>query len=135
VHDSDLDPVLLELVKIRASQINRCAHCLEMHNTSARALGEDQARLDLVIAWSEAGCFTAQERAALAWCEALTLLSATGAPDDVYNEVAEVFDPAQVVELTFAIVAINAWNRLNVALRIPVSDYARRLQATPADDA
>jgi AhpD family alkylhydroperoxidase len=136
VHDSDLDPGLLELVKIRASQINRCARCLEMHNKDARARGESQDRLDVVAAWSEAGCFSAQERAALAWCEALTLIADTGAPDDVYDAVSEVFEPAEIVVLTLAITAINAWNRLNVGLRIPAGGYESRLRpAATADDA
>ena len=126
VHDSDLDPALLELVKIRASQINRCAHCLEMHNRNARAHGESQDRLDLVAAWAEAECFTPRERAALAWCEALTLVAETGAPDDVYDAVSQVFEPAHIVVLTLAIVAINGWNRLNVGLRIPPGGYAPR---------
>jgi AhpD family alkylhydroperoxidase len=128
VHDSTLEPRLLELVKIRASQINGCARCLEMHTTEARRLGEDQARLDLVAAWSEAGCFDARESAALAWCEALTLVAATGAPDDVYGRVAEQFEPPEVAALTLAIVAINSWNRLNVGLRIPTGGRT----ATPA---
>ncbi|MGE0308355.1 MAG: carboxymuconolactone decarboxylase family protein [Acidimicrobiia bacterium] len=93
VHDSDLNPRLVELVKIRASQINGCARCLEMHTKDARALGEEQDRLDLVATWPEAGCFSEQERAALAWCEALTLIAQTGAPDAVYDDVANHFEP------------------------------------------
>ena len=126
VHDSGLDPRLLELVKIRASQINGCARCLEMHTKDARALGEDQDRLDLVVAWPEAGCFSEQERAALAWCEALTLIAQTGAPDDVYDGVAKHFEPEEIAVLTLAITAINAWNRLNVGLRIPAGGYVSR---------
>lgn len=129
VHDSTLEPRLLELVKIRSSQINGCARCLEMHAADARKLGEDQARLDLVAAWSEAGCFDARESAALAWCEALTLVAETGAPDDVYARVAEQFAPEEVAALTLAIVAINSWNRLNVGLRIPPAGAA-----TPANE-
>jgi AhpD family alkylhydroperoxidase len=119
VHDSTLDPRLLELVKIRASQLNGCARCLEMHAAAARRLGEDQARLDLVAAWSEAGCFDARESAALAWCDALSLCASTGAPDEVYERVAAEFEPSEIAALTLAIVAINSWNRLNVGLRIP----------------
>lgn len=121
VHDSDLDPKLLELVKVRASQINGCAHCLEMHADSARSFGEDQRRLDLVAAWSEAGCFSEQECAALAWCESLTVIAETGAPDDVYDAVSKHFNEGQVVALTIDVVAINSWNRLNVGFRIPPS--------------
>lgn len=91
VHDSDLDPRLVELVKIRASQINGCARCLEMHTKDARALGEEQDRLDLVATWPEAGC--------------------------VYDDVANHFEPTEVAVLTLAITTINAWNRLNVGLR------------------
>ena len=119
VRESDLNPRLVELVKIRASQINGCARCLEMHTKDARALGEEQDRLDLVATWPEAGCFSEQERAALAWCEALTLISQTGAPDAVYDDVANHFEPTDVVVLTLAITTINAWNRLNVGLRVP----------------
>jgi len=119
VHNSDLDPKLLELIKVRASQINGCARCLEMHTDSARKLGEDQHRLDLVGVWSEAGCFTDRERAALAWCESVTLIAGTGAPDEVYDAVAKHFAPGQVVALTLAISAINTWNRMNIAFRIP----------------
>jgi AhpD family alkylhydroperoxidase len=123
VHDSDLDPRLLELVKIRASQINRCAHCLELHTTNARAVGEDQYRIDLVAAWTEAGCFSQREQAALAWCEALTLIADSGAPDDVYDRVAENFEPPAIAALTLAIAGINAWNRLNVGLGVPAGGY------------
>lgn len=123
VHSSGLDPRLLELVKIRASQINGCARCLEMHNKDARAIGEDQGRLDLVATWAEAGCFSDAERAALAWCETLTLIADTGAPDDVYEAVTTEFEPAEIAALTLAITTINAWNRLNVGLRVPAGGY------------
>lgn len=121
VHRSDLDPRLVELVKVRASQINGCAHCLEMHTAGARALGEDQQRLDLIAVWPEAGCFSVQERAALGWCEAVTSIADKGAPDAVYDAVAQHFQPAQIVALTLAIAAINAWNRMNIAFRISTS--------------
>jgi AhpD family alkylhydroperoxidase len=123
VHDSTLDPRLVELVKVRASQINGCARCVEMHTKDARAIGEDQERLDLVAVWSEAGCFSPAERAALGWCEALTDIAHRGAPDDTYTEVAAHFDPEQVVALTLAVAAINAWNRLNVAFAINTGGY------------
>jgi AhpD family alkylhydroperoxidase len=119
VHDSRLDPRLLELVKLRASQINGCARCLEMHTDEARALGEDQRRLDVVAAWREASGFTPRERAALGWCEALTLVASSGAPDSVFAEVEAQFDPAEITALTFAITNINVWNRLNVGFRVP----------------
>jgi len=115
-----LEPGLLELVKIRASQINGCTYCLAMHNRDARARGEHATRLDTVAAWREAPYYTARERAALAWCEALTELPRTGAPDEVYSAVEMEFSPAEIAALTFAIVAINGWNRLAVGLRSDV---------------
>lgn len=126
VHGSGLDWRVAELVKIRASQLNGCAYCLDMHLKDARALGEDQARLDLVAAWRDAECFTERERAALEWCESLTLLADTGAPDESYDAVAAVFDAEEQVALTLAIVAINGWNRLNVGFRTPPGDYVSR---------
>ena len=123
VESSTLEPLLLELVKQRASQINGCAYCLDMHTKDARAIGEDEQRLHLVAAWREAPFFTPRERAALAWTEALTLLPATGAPNDVYEAMACQFDPAEQVALTLAIVAINGWNRLAVGFRRPVGSY------------
>ena len=115
-----LEPGLLELVKIRASQINGCTYCLAMHNRDARARGEHATRLDTVAAWREAPYYTSRERAALAWCEALTDLPRTGAPDEEYAAVEKEFTPAGVAALTFAIVAINGWNRLAVGLRSDV---------------
>jgi AhpD family alkylhydroperoxidase len=117
VRSSTLEPELLELVRVRASQINGCTYCLAMHNRDARARGEHQTRLDTVAAWREAPYYTARERAALAWCETLTELARDGAPDEVYASVDAVFSPAEIAVLTFAIVAINGWNRLAVGLR------------------
>ncbi|MGH2928083.1 MAG: carboxymuconolactone decarboxylase family protein [Solirubrobacteraceae bacterium] len=123
VRSSGLEPSLLELVKLRASQINGCAHCLDMHSKDARARGEDEQRLHVLAAWRQAPFYTPRERAALAWCEALTLVSQTGAPDDVYAEVEQQFTPEEIAALTVQIVAINGWNRLAVGLRSPVGDY------------
>jgi AhpD family alkylhydroperoxidase len=123
VRASGLEPLLLELVKVRASQINGCARCLEMHTKDARALGEDQERLDLVAVWEEAPCFTSREHAALGWCEVLTRIGDTGVPDESYRAVEEQFDEREIVELTLAVATINAWNRLNVGLGAPVGDY------------
>jgi AhpD family alkylhydroperoxidase len=120
VHSAALEPELLELVRIRASQVNGCAYCLAMHNRDARARGEHQTRLDTVAAWREAPYYTARERAALNWCETLTKLPGTGAPDDVYAAVEEAFSQEEIAALTFAIVAINGWNRLAVGLRSDV---------------
>ena len=123
VHASTLEPELLELVKMRASQLNGCAYCLDMHSKDARARGEDEQRLHVLAAWHEAPFYSARERAALAWCEMLTLLPEAGAPDDVYSALEQVFDEEEIVALTLAIVAINGWNRFAVGLRSPVGDY------------
>ena len=121
VHSAALEPELLELVRIRASQLNGCTYCLAMHNRDARARGEHQTRLDTVAAWREAPYYTARERAALAWCEALTDLPRAGAPDDVYAAVEAEFAQEEIAALTFAVVAINGWNRLAVGLRSDVT--------------
>lgn len=123
VEASSLDPKLRELIKLRASQINGCAYCVDMHTKDATAIGEDPQRLHLVAVWREAPVFSPRERAALAWTEALTLLPETGAPDDVYDEFARQFTPPEQVALTLAIVAINGWNRLAVGFRQPVGVY------------
>lgn len=123
VSASTLEPALRELVKLRASQINGCGYCIDMHTKDARAMGEDEERLHLVSAWREAPSFSPRERAALAWTEALTLLADTGAPDDAYDAMAAEFDPAEQVALTLAIIAINGWNRLAVGFRQPVGSY------------
>jgi AhpD family alkylhydroperoxidase len=131
VRSSALEPLPLELVRQRASQINGCAYCLNMHTKDARAIGEDEQRLHLAAAWREAPFFTSRERAALGWTEALTLLPDTGAPDDVYEAMARVFDPAAQVGLTLAIVAINGWNRLAVGFRRPVGSYVSHRHLEP----
>ena len=125
VRGCGLEPTLLELIKIRASQINGCAYCLDMHTKDARARGETEQRLYLISAWREAPCYSGRERAALAWTEALTGIAAThDVPDAVYEEARRHFDEKALVDLTLAIVAINGWNRLNVAFRTRVGDYA-----------
>lgn len=131
VGESSLEPKLLELVKVRTSQINGCAFCLDMHTKDARAIGEAEQRLHLVAVWREAPGFSDRERAALAWCEALTLLPQTGAPDEVYQEAARVFSPEEIVALTLAVVAINGWNRFAVGMRTPVGSYVSA--RTPAE--
>jgi AhpD family alkylhydroperoxidase len=123
VRRSGLEPSLLELVKLRASQLNGCAYCLDMHSKDARAQGEDEQRLHVLAAWRETPFYSPRERAALAWCEALTLLPQTGAPDDVFDAVEAQFSTEEIAALTFQIVAINGWNRLAVGLRTPVGDY------------
>jgi AhpD family alkylhydroperoxidase len=123
IASSSLEPTLLELVKVRASQINRCAFCLDMHTKDARAIGEDEQRLHLVAVWREAPGFSERERAALAWSEAVTLLPESGAPDDVYDALRPVFSEEEIVALTLAIGLINVWNRLSVGFRRPAGDY------------
>jgi AhpD family alkylhydroperoxidase len=128
VDTSSLEPLLCELIKVRASQINQCAFCLDMHTKDARSLGESEQRLYLVASWRETALYSPRERAALAWTEALTLLPELGAPDAVYAGVAEVFTQEEQVALTLAIVAINAWNRLAVGFATPAGGYVSRLR-------
>lgn len=115
VRNSGLDPRLYELVKIRASQLNGCAYCLDMHNRDARKAGEGQRRLDVLSAWREAPeLFTDVERAALAFTEAVTRISDAGVPDQVWDDLARHFDEAGIVHLLMAVATINVWNRLAV---------------------
>ena len=123
ISESGLDPKLVHLVKMRASQINGCAYCLDMHSLDARAEGESEQRLYTLDAWRETPFFTDRERAALAWTEALTLISHTHAPDDVYDEVKKQFSEKEIVDLTFAIGTINLWNRLAISLRAVPGRY------------
>jgi AhpD family alkylhydroperoxidase len=124
VHNSGLEASLLELVKSRASQINGCAWCLDMHTKDARARGETEQRLYLLPVWREAPCYTERERAALAWTEAVTNIAAThDVSDEVYAQARAQFDEKALVDLTLAIIAINGWNRMNVAFRTKVGDY------------
>jgi AhpD family alkylhydroperoxidase len=117
VQKSGLDPKLVELVKIRASQINGCAFCLNMHVVEAREGGETDARMHVLAAWHESPYFTARERAALAWTEALTLVADSHVPDEAFAEASAQFDEGELAQLTSAIVTINAWNRIAVAYR------------------
>jgi AhpD family alkylhydroperoxidase len=117
VAGSGLEKSLIELVKMRASQINGCAFCLDMHSKDARANGETEARLYLLNAWHESSLYSERERAALAWCDALTLVAETHAPDDVYRQLAAQFTEAEQVKLTMLIGAINSWNRLAIGMR------------------
>jgi AhpD family alkylhydroperoxidase len=117
IRNSGLELPLLHLVKMRASQINGCAFCLHMHSRDARAHGESEERLYLLNAWRESPLFTARERAALAWTEALTLIAETHAPDEVYEEVRRHFSEEETAQLTLAIGMINLWNRTAIGLR------------------
>lgn len=113
---SGIDPGLYELVKIRASQVNGCAYCLDMHLHDARAAGEDQRRLDVLSAWREApSLFTEQEQAALALTESATLVADGGVPDDVWDEAVRVLGEQGVAQVLVAVVVINSWNRMAVA--------------------
>ncbi len=123
VRNSGLEPALLELVKMRASQINGCAYCLDMHSKDARANGESEQRLYALTAWRETPFFTDRERAALAWTEAVTLISESHAPDEVYEEARQRFTEQELVNLTMAIVAINGWNRLAIGFRAVPGTY------------
>jgi AhpD family alkylhydroperoxidase len=117
LHGCGLDPALLELVKLRASQINGCAFCIDMHSKDARARGEAEQRLYGLTAWREAPYYTDRERAALAWAEAVTEVSHTHVPDDVYDLARQQFKEKELVDLTLAVIAINSWNRLAISFR------------------
>jgi AhpD family alkylhydroperoxidase len=121
--ESGLDPKLVHLVKMRASQINGCAYCLDMHSIDARAAGESEQRLYTLDAWREAPFFTDRERAALAWAESLTLIAQTHAPDDVYEDMRKHFTEKEIVDLTFVVGAINLWNRLAISSRAVPGHY------------
>jgi AhpD family alkylhydroperoxidase len=129
VRNCGLDHSLLELVKLRASQINGCAHCIDMHTKELRADGESEQKLYLLNAWRESPLYTDRERAALAWTEAVTLLATSQVPDDVYEQARENFSEEELVNLTYALVAINGANRLNVAFRTVPGTYQVRRRA------
>ena len=120
---SGLEESLLELVRTRASQINGCAYCLDMHIKDARARGESEQRLYLLDAWRECPIYSERERAALLWTEAVTLIADDRVPDAVYEEVRKSFSDNELLALTMAVIAINAWNRLNIALRTGPGAY------------
>ncbi|MCC7286207.1 MAG: carboxymuconolactone decarboxylase family protein, partial [Burkholderiaceae bacterium] len=117
---------ILELVKMRVSQINGCAYCLDMHSKDARAAGETEQRLHVLAAWREAPFYSERERAALAWAEALTLVAKRGVPDALYEQVREQFSEKALVELTLAVIAINGWNRLAIGFRSEVGGYVAK---------
>ncbi len=123
IDHSGLERSLVKLVEVRASQINGCAHCIEMHTKDAKAEGESDERLHLLNAWREAPYYSDRERAALLWCETLTLIAEHGVPDDVFEEVHEHFSDEELVNLTLAIVTINGWNRFAIGFRADVGNY------------
>ncbi|WP_028620600.1 carboxymuconolactone decarboxylase family protein [Pseudomonas sp. Ant30-3] len=112
-----IEPALLHLIKIRASQVNGCAFCTDMHSLDARRLGETERRLYAIVVWRDSNFFSLRERAALAWTEAVTLLAETRVPDAVYAEAREQFSDGEMVDLTIAVNTINSWNRLAVSFR------------------
>jgi AhpD family alkylhydroperoxidase len=118
-----LEPALLDLVRLRASLINGCAYCVDVHSQDARARGETEQRLFAVPVWRETPFFSDRERAALAWTEAVTEIGRAGVSDGLYAEARALFSEKEVVDLTMAIIAINAWNRLAVPFRRTVGDY------------
>jgi AhpD family alkylhydroperoxidase len=120
---SGLDHKLLLLIKMRASQINGCAFCLDMHSIDARAGGETEQRLYALNAWAETPFFSDRERAALAWTEAATNVSQTHVPDEVFEEVKKHFNEKEIVDLTLAIAMINLWNRVAISLRSVPGHY------------
>ena len=123
VRESDLEPPLLELVRIRASQMNGCAYCLDMHSKDARAAGETEQRLHTLTAWRETAFFTDREQAALEWTESVTDVAHSHVPDAVYELVRKHFTEAELVNLTMAIVAINGWNRIAISFRTVPGTY------------
>jgi AhpD family alkylhydroperoxidase len=123
LHDCGLESSLLGLVRMRASQINGCAYCLDMHSKDARAAGETEQRLYLLSAWQEAPCYSERERAALTWTEALTKITEGHVSDEVYTVVREQFKEKELADLSLAIVAINGWNRMSISFRKEVGGY------------
>lgn len=123
LHDCGLEEALLNLIYLRASQINGCAYCLDMHWKDLRASGESEQRLYLLDAWRESPFFTDRERAALEWTEALTLITNGHVPDEIYEKVRQHFNDKELSDLTLAVVSINGWNRLNISARTVPGDY------------
>ena len=124
-----LDHMLLELIKLRASQINGCAHCIDMHTKELRADGESEQKLYLLNAWRESPFYSERERAALAWTEAVTLVTDGHVPDEVYATARAQFSEAELANLTMAVIAINGANRLNIAFRTVPGSYRAKVRA------
>jgi len=123
VRSASIEKPLIELVKTRASQINGCAYCLDMHTKDARAAGETEQRLYALAAWRETPFFSERERAALEWTEALTLVHVNHAPDALYERVRQFFGDKEIIDLTMAVIAINGWNRLAIAFQPEPGSY------------
>jgi AhpD family alkylhydroperoxidase len=130
--ESGLEHRLIHLMKMRASQINGCAYCIDMHSKDARAIGETEQRLYELDAWRETPFYNDRERAALSWTETLTLVSETHVPDAAYDEVRKHFSEKEIVDLTLVVMTINAWNRLAIALRAVPGHYRPAASAASA---
>src|SRR5689334_14790246 len=126
LHRCGLEAPLIHLVKMRASQINGCAYCLDMHSKDLRALGESEQRIYLLDAWEESPFYSERERAGLAWTDALTRITDGHVPDDVYERVRAHFSEKELVDLTLVVTTINAWNRLSIAMRSVPGSYEPR---------
>lgn len=126
VRESGIESSLLELIKLRASQINGCAFCIDMHWKDARAAGESEQRLYSLDAWRETSFYSERERAALAWTEAVTLIAENHVPDELYEQTRQHFSEEELVNLTMAVVAINGWNRLSISFRAEAGTYQPR---------
>ena len=125
---------LLNLIYFRVSQINGCAYCLDMHSKDLRAEGESEQRLYMLDAWREAPLYTGRERAALAWAEAVTVLTAGNVPDEVYEEVRQQFSEEELIDLTLGVIAINSYNRINIAFRTTAGTYQPGQWAMPVNN-
>ncbi len=123
IKQSGIEPSLVELIRVRASQINGCAYCIDAHTKDARAEGESEQRLYALSAWRETPFFSERERAALAWTEAVTLISERQVPEEVYENALANFSEKELVDLTLAVIAINSWNRLAISLNTPTGTY------------
>jgi AhpD family alkylhydroperoxidase len=132
ISECGLDEKLILLLKMRASQINGCAYCIDMHSIDARALGESEQRLYELDAWRETPFFNDRERAALAWTEAITLVAETHVPDSAYEEVKKYFSEKEILDLTIVATAINMWNRVAIAMRAVPGHYRHAAKSTVA---
>lgn len=123
IEQSNLDKSLVHLIKIRASQINGCAYCIDMHTKESRHIGETEERIHGLIAWRETPFYTERERSALAWTETLTLISENSVSDELYDELLEEFGEKELLSLTTLVMAINSWNRLAIAFKVEPGSY------------
>ncbi len=135
VRHCGLEGSLIELIKLRASQINGCAYCVDMHTKDARAEGETEQRLYAMVAWEETPFFTQRERAALAWTEAVTLVGQGHVPDDIYEQARRNFGERELIDLTLAIIVINGWNRLAISFRTVPGTYQPTAKNSASTDA